>query len=73
MRLTGQNDNIQWIHNGKPIEINQRLQQNNEVEPLIIKNITLKEAGNYTCSVKNSAGSVNSTVRVVVGSKDFIF
>nr|CAD2157874.1 unnamed protein product [Meloidogyne enterolobii] len=67
VRLTGQNDNIQWIHNGKPIEINQKLQQNNEVEPLIIKNITLKEAGNYTCSVRNSAGSVNSTVKVVVG------
>ncbi|KAL7070447.1 hypothetical protein ACQ4LE_010441 [Meloidogyne hapla] len=67
IRLSGQNDLIQWTHNGKPIEIRQKQQQRDEVDSLTIENITLKEAGNYTCSVRNSAGSVNSTIRVVVG------
>lgn len=69
VKLSGQNDYIQWTHNGNPIEL---LNKQNNNEYLNIENITLNEAGNYTCLVKNSAGSVNVTRRIVVGSVIFI-
>ena len=75
VRLAGQNDHIQWIHNGKPIEIsrNQKQQQKDGAEQssLKIENITLNEAGNYICLVKNSAGSANSSISVIVGGENF--
>lgn len=59
-----------WKHNGKPPEGNQTVHQfkgaNHAVLWYRINNVTLKDAGSYTCGIQTHKGAVSQMIRLNV-------
>lgn len=64
---------VTWSKNGNTIVPNDTIQISYELNhaKLTIKNVNVKDAGKYTCSAVNEAGSAVSTTDLVVKSKLF--
>nr|CDQ05422.1 BMA-KETN-1, isoform j [Brugia malayi] len=62
------NVKIVWFFNGKPLKQSDNIQMSNGfgLVTLDIFNITLAEAGNYTCQLSNEVGIMESTATVLV-------
>lgn len=65
---------VTWTKNGSPLHENESVKISWELNhaKLVIKNVNVKDAGKYTCTAVNEAGSAVSTTDLVVKSK-FIF
>ncbi|GBL76498.1 Down syndrome cell adhesion molecule-like protein 1 [Araneus ventricosus] len=58
-----------WSKNGQTIDLatsNVRIDNSGEYSILILDNVSLKSAGNYTCSVSNPVGSSTHTAKLLV-------
>lgn len=62
---------VTWSKNGTPLESNENLKLTYELNhaKLVMKNVTVKDAGKYTCTAVNEAGSAVSTTDLVVKSE----
>ena len=62
---------IEWTKNGNDIQSDEhtKIQRVEEDSVLIIKSSKESDAGNYTCTVKNSFGSDSSTTQLVIQGK----
>lgn len=62
---------VTWTKNGAPIVPSDSVQISWELNhaKLVIKNVSVKDAGKYTCTAVNEAGSAVSTTDLVVKSK----
>lgn len=60
---------IEWYFNGKPVktgDIGINLVNNKRSSQLNIDSVTHQNQGNYTCVVKNEAGSLNYSAELYV-------
>lgn len=61
--------NIQWYFNGTPLKSNVNgvlLTNAKRTSQLSIESVSHHNQGNYTCAVKNQAGTVNHTAELYV-------
>lgn len=69
--------NIQWHFNGKPLRSNINgilLTNTKRTSQLAIESVSHHNQGNYTCTVKNQAGTTNHTAELYVnGTKLELF
>ncbi|GFU28491.1 titin [Nephila pilipes] len=58
-----------WYKNGQKIDIttsNIRIDNSGEYSILILDNVSINSAGNYTCTVSNPSGSTSHTAQLIV-------
>lgn len=51
---------VVWTKDGRPIQWNDKIQQNNYGKSLVIKHATYEDQGTYTCESSNGVGSAES-------------
>lgn len=63
-------EKVHWSHNGAPLGTTEDGQVRKGPDgALSVERTSLALAGNYTCTVKNTAGNATSTVMVQVGGE----
>ena len=65
-RITWRKDDVNILRTG---EANERLKFDKNGLDLVFPNVTLDDAGTYTCEAENSRGLVKQSSVVTVGSK----
>lgn len=66
---------VTWSKNGTPLTNSETIRISYELNhaKLMIKNVNVKDAGRYSCTAVNEAGSASSTTDLVVKSKFILF
>lgn len=67
---------IQWYFNGSPVTSGGSgvvLSNTKRTSQLAIESVTHRNQGNYTCVVKNNAGSINHTAELYVNGTSCSF